>query len=84
MTKEANKQQQFPLPLPATEEMERAVILAVIAQSNAIADVAERLLPDMFTNPDYRLVYRAMTALHDREADIDMLSIESEMRLLEP
>ena len=28
--------------------------------------------------------YRAMTTLYDREADIDMLSIENEMRLLEP
>lgn len=85
MKKENTQQQQpLPAPIPASEEMELAVIMAVIAQSGAIADVAQRLLPDMFTNPDYRLVYRAMTALHDREADIDMLSIENEMRILEP
>lgn len=64
--------------------MELAVIMAVIAQSGAIADVTQRLLPDMFTNPSYRLVYRAMTALYDHEADIDILSIEEEMRLLDP
>lgn len=64
--------------------MELAVIMAVIMQSGAIADVAQRLLPDMFTDGNYRLVYRAMTALFDREADIDMLSIENEMRTLEP
>lgn len=69
---------------PAAVEMELAVIMAVIVQSTAIADVAQRLLPDMFTDGDYRLVYRAMTALYDREADIDMLSIENEMRTLEP
>lgn len=87
MTKETINKQQLPSPLdayPATVEMERAVVLAILVQGNAIADVAERLLPDMFTHPDYRLVYRAMTALYDREADIDMLSIENEMRLLEP
>lgn len=77
-------QSPLPAPVPAAEEMERAVIMAVIAQSNAIADVAQRLLPAMFTNNNYRLVYRAMTALYDREADIDMLSIEEEMRTLEP
>lgn len=64
--------------------MELAVIMAVIAQSGAIADVTQRLLPDMFTNLSYRLVYRAMTALYDHEADIDILSIEEEMRLLDP
>ena len=64
--------------------MELAVIMAVIAQSGAIADVTQRLLPDMFTNPSYRLVYRAMTALYDHEADIDILRIEEEMRLLDP
>ena len=69
---------------PAAVEMELAVIMAVIMQSGAIADVAQRLLPDMFTDGNYRLVYRAMTALFDREADIDMLSIENEMRTLEP
>lgn len=87
MTKETINKQQLPSPLdsyPATVEMERAVVLAILVQGDAIADVAERLLPDMFTHPGYRLVYRAMTALYDREADIDMLSIENEMRLLEP
>ena len=84
MKQENTFQPSLPAPIPASEEMELAVIMAVIAQSGAIADVAERLLPDMFVNPAYRLVYRAMTALHDREADIDMLSIENEMRLLDP
>lgn len=83
MKQESTFQPPLPAPIPASEEMELAVIMAVIAQSGAIADVAERLLPDMFVNSAYRLVYRAMTALHDREADIDMLSIENEMRLLD-
>ena len=81
MTKETINKQQLPSPLdayPATVEMERAVVLAILVQGDAIADVAERLLPDMFTHPGYRLVYRAMTALYDREADIDMLSIEND------
>ena len=80
MTKETINKQQLPSPLdayPATVEMDRAVGLAILVQGDAIADVAERLLPDMFTHPGYRLVYRAMTALYDREADIDMLSIEN-------
>lgn len=64
--------------------MELAVVMAIIAQGGAIADVAERLRADMFVNDDYRLVYRAALALHDREEGIDMMSIEHEMQVLEP
>ena len=44
MTKETINKQQLPSPLdayPATVEMERAVVLAILVQGNAIADVAE-------------------------------------------
>lgn len=58
--------------------------MAIIAQGGAIEDVAERLRADMFVNADYRLVYRAALALHDREDGIDMMSIEHEMQVLEP
>lgn len=69
---------------PSNEEMEQAVVLAVITQSSAMNEIAGRLRPDMFVNSNYRLVYRAMLALHEREADIDLFSVENEMRLLEP
>lgn len=60
------------------------MVMAIIAQGGAIADVAERLRADMFVNDDYRLVYRAALALHVREEGIDMMSIEHEMQVLEP
>lgn len=69
---------------PVSEEMELAVILSVVAQSTSICEVGERLRPEMFSHPDYCLVYRAMLALYQHEADIDMLSIEREMRRLDP
>lgn len=69
--------------MPASEEMEQAVVLAILSQNAAICEVGERLRPEMFTNPDYCLVYRAMLALYQHEADIDMLSIEREMRRLD-
>ena len=70
--------------MPSSEEMEQAVVLAILAQSAAICEVGDRLRPEMFTNPDYCLVYRAMLALYQHEADIDMLSVEREMRRLDP
>ena len=48
---------------PVSEEMELAVILSVVAQSTSICEVGERLRPEMFSHPDYCLVYRAMLAL---------------------
>ena len=69
--------------MPSSEEMEQAVVLAVLAQSAAICEVGDRLRPEMFTHPDYCLVYRAMLALYQHEADIDMLSVEREMRRLD-
>lgn len=81
--KQEQEKQQAPA-LPSCEDMELAVVMAIIAQSGSIEDVAERLQPHMFVNADYRLVYRAAVALRDREAGIDMVSIEHEMYVLEP
>lgn len=69
--------------MPSSVEMEQAVVLAILAQSAAICEVGNRLRPEMFTHPDYCLVYRAMLALYQHEADIDMLSVEREMRRLD-
>lgn len=70
--------------MPSSEEMEQAVVLAILTQSTAICEVGNRLRPEMFTNPAYCLVYRAMLALYQHEADIDMLSVEREMRRIDP
>lgn len=71
------------ISMPSSVEMEQAVVLAILAQSAAICEVGNRLRPEMFTHPDYCLVYRAMLALYQHEADIDMLSVEREMRRLD-
>lgn len=69
--------------MPSSEEMEQAVVLAILTQNTAICEVGNRLRPEMFTNPAYCLVYRAMLALYQHEADIDMLSVEREMRRID-
>jgi len=68
-----------PLPAPAVEEMEQAVVFAILAEPEGIFEVAGRLRPEMFTNRDLALVFRAMLQLYKGSLDIDMLTIEQEM-----
>ncbi len=77
------QEERINISLPTSEEMEQAVVVAILVQSAAICEVGDRLRPEMFTNPDYCLVYRAMLALYQHEETIDMLSIEREMRRID-
>jgi len=78
-----NKQTEQAL-LPEVEEMGRAVILSLLVQSDAMADLSGRIEERMFFHAGCRLAYQAIRALYDRQADVDMLTIEQEMRLLNP
>jgi len=76
---ENNKTNPSLLSIPSIEEMEQAVVFAILAEPEAIFEVAGRLRPEMFSNRDIALVFRAMIQLYKDSRDIDMLSIEQEM-----
>ena len=59
--------------------MERAVIAGLLTGPDAIFDVADRLQPEMFSDPRNAFVYRAVLSLADRGVGVDMLTVENEM-----
>lgn len=63
--------------------MEQAVIAGLLTSPDAIFDVADRLRPEMFSDPRNAFVYRAVLSLVGKGTGVDMLTVESEMARLD-
>ena len=62
-------------PLPNSPETERAVIGALLVESDAISEVIGILKPDIFYDATLCKIYTAMVALYDENIKPDMLTV---------
>lgn len=67
-------------PLPHSLDAEKAVIGALLVESQAIGEVSEILRPDVFYDDGLGKIYRAISALYDRNVKPDMLTVTKELQ----
>lgn len=65
---------------PQDAELEKIVVGSIINDRNAIADVCERLRPEMFYTNDCQCVYEAALQLHNDMKPVDMITITQQLR----
>src|SRR5450432_1963213 len=59
---------------------ERAVLGAILADNATIANVAEVVLAEDFSNPAHGQIYEAVLALDNRQQKIDHLTLAEELK----
>ena len=80
-----SKQEQHPLELgyghmmPQAPEVEKAVLGALMIDSNAYMEVCDRLRPESFYEPRNQLVYEAIVKLSVDESPVDVLSVADKL-----
>lgn len=65
---------------PHNREAERAVLGALLIDPERVTDVSELLHPDSFYDRRHQLVYRALLALVERNAPVDLVSLCESLR----
>ncbi len=65
---------------PHSQEAEVAVLGAILLEPTAMNAVADILHPESFYRADHQKVYQAFTALYNRNAPIDLVSVREELR----
>jgi replicative DNA helicase len=68
------------LQSPHAPDSERAIIGALLLEPAEIARVRERLKPECFYLDSHRKPYEALLALHARDAALDPLQLNEELR----
>lgn len=64
---------------PASDDLERVVLSALLTDSNVAAQIADQLTDDMFYTAANRDIYTAIRTLYNRGAAIDMLTVTQEL-----
>lgn len=67
------------LPLPRDEDAERAVLGAVLIDSDALNTVVDILTPFMLYEGRHRAIYEAVLRLYARSRPIDLVSVKDEI-----
>jgi replicative DNA helicase len=60
---------------------ERAVLGAVLADNQVMAQVSEVVVPDHFSNLGHQQIFSAMQALDLRQANIDHVTVAEELKI---
>ncbi|MDD2952858.1 MAG: DnaB-like helicase C-terminal domain-containing protein [Parabacteroides sp.] len=72
------------LALPEEMKAEKALLFGLLASHKNLAEIAFRVRPEMFTQPDIALAIEAYLNLHEKGEGTDILSVEKEIRRLSP
>src|SRR3989449_8528716 len=67
-------------PLPSSPETERAILGAIILDNSLIAQAIELLKTEHFYVPSHRRIFKAMTALFERQSEISPILLAEELR----
>ncbi|WDF82622.1 replicative DNA helicase [Lacticaseibacillus pabuli] len=65
--------------MPQNNEAEKAVLGAILIDSQRMADAQEYVTADDFYQRKHQLIFTAMTALSDRDEAIDNLTVQAEL-----
>ena len=65
--------------MPQAPEVEKAVLGALMIDSNAYMEVCDRLRPESFYEPRNQLVYEAIVKLSVDESPVDVLSVADKL-----
>lgn len=74
------REQYLEKPLPSSEESERVILGAILLDNSVIAEAVEHLKPEDFYSPMNRRVFAAMTALFEKQKQIDPILIGEELK----
>lgn len=66
---------------PQDQEMEQAVLGALMLEKEAIIDVIEILRPEVFYNPKHKEIYTAIRELFSNSEPIDILTTTNQLRV---
>jgi len=66
--------------LPSAPELEKVVVASVMLDRNAIAEICERLRPEMFYDDVCRMIYEAALQLHNDIKAVDLMTITQQLR----
>ncbi len=64
---------------PANVEAEESVLGALLLDPTAVLRVAAKLQPEDFSRPAHAKIYRAITALYERQEPIDTMTVQWEL-----
>ena len=64
-------------------QVEEAVISSLLLDTNTLVNVHPVLKPEMFSQPDLAFIYRAICSLYDRGETADMITVDTEMHILD-
>lgn len=92
-TKNANKKNTTPTPIvvganefgklpPQAQELEEAVLGALMLEREAYIIVADLLRPESFYNPKNRYIYEAIRALAAKDQPIDLMTVVEKLKSL--
>jgi replicative DNA helicase len=65
---------------PQAQDLERAVLGALLIDSNAIDSIAEFIKPETFYSDVHRMIYKAILSLAAAEKPIDILTVTEQLR----
>jgi replicative DNA helicase len=65
---------------PQSEEIERAIIGALLLDSGCLNTAMSKLFADMFYKIDFKVIFRAIEALYDNNQAIDLLTVVEELK----
>ena len=63
-----------------TEQLERAILASLLLEPDNLADIAESIASDDFTEGPRRLTYEAMLTLHHAGTPIDLITLSEELK----
>ena len=64
----------------SVEQVEEAVISALLLDAGAIVGTFPVLKPEMFSRPDLAFIYQAVSNLLTKGETVDMITVDTEMR----
>jgi replicative DNA helicase len=68
------------ITLPHDRDIERLVLGSCLCMPSAMADVADMLSPDMFSDPAHAEIWRTLADMHRRRAPIDTVTVVTDLR----
>ncbi|WP_305302695.1 DnaB-like helicase N-terminal domain-containing protein, partial [Parabacteroides goldsteinii] len=69
--------------IESVRQVEEAVICVLLSSESAIWQVAPVLKPEMFSDPLFAFVYKAICSLNSRGEKADLVTTDIEMRCLD-
>lgn len=66
--------------LPQSDEIEKAILGAVLLDSSCLSLAMSRLTEDMFYKIDYKAVFKAIRTLYDTSQGVDMVTVVEELK----